>query len=414
MQALIARMERAYPQYAALKYPKACTIEQARDCLGADEVALLYAPGAEASYLIVLAREDDPRTAGITIHTLPSADALAELVAGLTRPATLEDGDSVRELGSRAYQMLLAPAAEAIRGKALVLVPGGVLGLLPFELLVEPAEGPQAGDGRFLVEGHRLRYAPSLTALHLIRRWEETRPQPERPLWALGDPVYQPSDARLAAQAELGQETRYGVAKYRGGVPGAAFARLPSSGVEVERLRQLWEAPPEAILVGPAATEAAVKDASASGALARYRYVHFATHGILGLADGTPPSLVLALVGDQRGEDGFLRLDEVTDLKLNADLVVLSACQTGQGKLYNAEGVSGLARAFLYAGSRAVLCSLWRVDDEATAALMADIYAGLKAGRSAPEALRAAQLTRIADGQPPLVLGAVHPHRTVG
>ena len=102
------------------------------------------------------------------------------------------------------------------------------------------------------------------------------------------------------------------------------------------------------------------------------------------------------LAGDQRGRDGFLRLEEVTDLKLNADLVALSACQTGQGKLYHAEGVSGLSRAFLYAGSRAVLCSLWRVDDEATAALMADIYAGLKAGRSAPEALWLAQLTRIA------------------
>ena len=96
-------------------------------------------------------------------------------------------------------------------------------------------------------------------------------------------------------------------------------------------------------------------------ALARYRYVHFATHGILGLADGTPPSLVLALVGDQRGEDGFLRLDEVTELKLNADLVVLSACRTGQGKLYNAEGVSGLrgrscTRA---AGPYCAACGAW-------------------------------------------------------
>ena len=191
------------------------------------------------------------------------------------------------------------------------------------------------------------------------------------------------------------------MAKYHGGIPGAAFPRLLSSGVEVERLAKLMEAAPGDVLVGPMATEADVKALSASGALARYRYVHFATHGILGRADGTPPSLVLALVGDQRGEDGFLRLDEVTGLKLNADLVVLSACQTGQGKLDNAEGVSGLARAFLYARSRAVLCSLWRVDDEATAELMADIYAGLKAGRSAPEALRSAQLTRIADGQPP-------------
>jgi CHAT domain-containing protein len=156
------------------------------------------------------------------------------------------------------------------------------------------------------------------------------------------------------------------------------------------------------VLIGREATEAAVKAASESGQLARYRYIHFATHGILGLTDATPPSLVLALAGEQRGEDGFLTLGEVTGLRLSADLVVLSACQTGRGKLYNAEGVSGLARAFLSAGSRGVLCSLWRVDDAATADLMANVYSGLKENKPAADALRAAQLRMIDDGQPPL------------
>jgi tetratricopeptide (TPR) repeat protein len=402
LRELIAEMERAYPQYAALKYPRPCTIEQARACLGDDEVALLYVLGSEASYLVVVTKEDDPQTAGIAVHRLAPADAIAELVAALTRPAILEDADSARELGARGYRMLLGPVADVIRGKALVVVPGGALGLLPFELLVESA-GRQTDDDRFLVEGHRIRYAPSLTALHLVLLWDRTRTRPEQPLWAIGDPVYQPTDERLpAARVELAQETQYAVAKYRGGVASMAFERLPSSGVEVEQLRRLWNAPPEAIRLGPAANEAAVKAASAAGALAQYRYVHFATHGILGLADGTAPSLVLSLAGDQQGEDGFLTLGEVTGLKLNADLVVLSACQTGQGRLYHAEGVSGLARAFLYAGSRGVLCSLWRVDDAATAELMVDVYAGLKEQKPAAEALRAVQLRMIADGQPPL------------
>jgi CHAT domain-containing protein/Tfp pilus assembly protein PilF len=405
LKGLVTRMEAAYPQYAALMHPNACSIDEARDCLAPDEVALLYVLGSEASYLIVVAKQDDPKTAGITIHKLPSDGKIAELVIALTQAKTLEDVESTRELGAEAYRVLLAPAAEAIRGKGLVMVPSRALGFLPFELLVEPAEGAKdgvAGGGRFLVEGHRIRYAPSMTALHFVRQWDEQRPRPERPLWAMGDPVYQPTDERLTARAEVAQETRYSEAKYHGGVPSAAFERLPSTGVEVEGLRRLWDAPAEAILVGPAATEAAVKTASASDTLAKYHYIHFATHGILRLADGTPPSLVLSLAGDQHGEDGFLTLGEVTGLRLNADLVVLSACQTGQGRLYKAEGVNGLARAFLYAGSRAVLCSLWRVDDEATAGLMADIYAGLKADQSAPEALRAAQLQRIAAGEPPL------------
>jgi CHAT domain-containing protein len=111
---------------------------------------------------------------------------------------------------------------------------------------------------------------------------------------------------------------------------------------------------------------------------------------------------VLSVVGEQGGEDGLLRLDEVTGLRLNADLVVLSACESGQGEVLNAEGVSGLARSFLFAGTRGVMCSVWKIDDHATADLMADIYDGLKAGKPAADCLRAAQLRLIAADEPPL------------
>jgi CHAT domain-containing protein len=118
-------------------------------------------------------------------------------------------------------------------------------------------------------------------------------------------------------------------------------------------------------------------------------------------------ALVLSLVGNDGAEqlggvnDGLLRLPEVTFLKLNADVVVLSACQTARGPHSRGEGVSGLARAFLYAGSRGVVCSLWGVDDERTADLMADFYRGLKDGRPAAEALRLAQLAMLRRGQAP-------------
>jgi tetratricopeptide (TPR) repeat protein len=375
---LVARMERENPQYAALKYPRPCSVEQARSCLAPDEVALLYVPGSEASYLIVVARDADPRSERIAVLELASAGKIAEIVEQVTRqgalaisrgyldPADRPPAMDLRALGPLAYRMLLEPAAGSIRGKGLVIVPGGALGYLPFELMVE--------SGRPLVAGHRIRYAPSMTTLHYTRRWNEARTPPDRALLAVGDPT--PQGLR------------------------AAFEPLPGSRAEVELIRDLLRASPDDILLGAAATEEAVKERSVNGSLARYRYVHFATHGRMGIADGDQPALVLS--GDGRGEDDLLQLDEVTALRLNADLVVLSACETGRGRLDEAEGVRGLARAFLAAGCRGVLCTLWKIDDRATSSLMADVYAGIEKQQSPAEALREAQLRMIADGKPPL------------
>ncbi len=398
-RALIARMERDHPLYAALKHPRPCSIAEARACLADDEVALLYVLGSGASSLVVVSARDDPATGGIAVHPLPPAAEIAEAVAALTGARVLADSEATRKRGAELYRMLLAPAAGAIAGKRLVIVPGGALGRLPFEILAEPAG---EGGPRFLVQGHPIRYAPSLTALHMIRRWEAERPEPDRALWAMGDPVYTASDDRLAAAGKPSPESIRLAARIPGAGRGGRFERLAGTGVEVDHLAALMGSRSDERLTGPDATEAAVKRISADGTLARYRLVHFACHGVLGGGDGVQPGLVLSLVGNPEGEDGYLRLGEVTDLRLNADLVVLSACQTGQGTVSRVEGVSGLARAFLYAGSRAVMCSLWQVDDASTADLMADTYAGLKAGKTASESLRAAQLKMIEADEPPL------------
>jgi CHAT domain-containing protein/Tfp pilus assembly protein PilF len=401
--ALIARLGSEYPQYAALMYPRPCPIVEARACLDRDEVALLFVLGEMSSFLVVVPREGGDRTDNLEVHELPPAGQLRERIAALTRPAVLGDADRARELAAGMFAALLGAASRSIRGKDLVIVPGGALGQLPFELLVEPAADPAGpGEGHFLVERHRVRYAPSLTALWLIRRWEGARPEPSRPFWALGDPIYRGSDDRLATRPEPPEAVRSAAARLPNSPAGFPFERLPGAGVEIARIGSLLGAARDELLVGQAAQESAVKALSASGALGRYRYIHFATHGLLGLADGTQPALVLSLVGEQHGEDGLLHLDEVTTLRLNADLVVLSACQTGRGRLSNAEGISGLARAFLYAGSRGVACSLWLVNDATTAELMADFYDALKAGTPAAEALRRAKLRAIADGEPPL------------
>jgi CHAT domain-containing protein len=408
LSALIRRMEQQYPQYAALKYPRPCALAEARACLAPTEVALLFVPGDQRSYLILVEAQPAPddKAHGLAIYALPGHDDLADGVSRLTDRDTFEAQTKARPVAAQVYELLLAPVKERIRDKDLVIVPGDPLSYVPFEALVE--------DGRYLIERHRIRYAPSLTALHLGRLWEKTRAQPQRPLWAMADPVYDQADPRVEGNKDLDQATQDALAKYlarsdRGPAPGKAYARLRFTGQEVGAIRDGLGAADTDVLTGLQASEAAVKAASAKGLLARARYVHFATHGILGLDTGQPPALVLSLVGndgarDEDGgiNDGFLRLDEVTRLQLNADLVVLSACETGRGRLYAGEGVTGLARAFLYAGSRGVVCSLWSVDDRETATFMAELYGGLKDGQSAADALRAAKLAMIRERKPPV------------
>jgi CHAT domain-containing protein/tetratricopeptide (TPR) repeat protein len=406
---LIRRMEKEYPQYAALQYPKPCSLAEARACLAPSEVALLFVPGDKRSYLLLVearpARED--KANGLAIYPLPARDDIADGISRLTFRETFETQARARAVGAEAYELLLAPVKDRIRGKDLVIVPGGPLGHVPFEALVE--------DGHYLIEKHRIRYAPSLTALHLVRLWEKTRAQPQRPLWAMADPVYDKKDERAEGKPDLAQATQDALTEYLSRVnrdPAAAgkpYPRLRFTGEEAEAIRARLGAADTDVLTGLQATEAVVKAASDKGLLSRARYVHFATHGILGLDTGQPPALVLSLVGndgqrDAEGgtNDGFLRLDEITRLQLNADLVVLSACETGKGRLYAGEGVTGLARAFLYAGSRGVVCSLWSVDDRETAALMTNLYIGLKDGQPAADSLRAAKLTMIRAHKPPV------------
>jgi CHAT domain-containing protein len=351
---------------------------------------LVFALGHNASYVLLLDAEqqgaDAPRSPndGITIVELPPASDMADMVAALTDTDTLSKPARSRSLGKQGYDMLIKPVADKIAGKDLLIVPGEALCYLPFELLIE--------NDKYLVENHRIRYAPSMTALHMLRLWQSQRGKPAQALYAMGDPLYDVKGvaSTLAVRDIQLREGRTG------------FAPLKHSGEEVRTIAKLLSAGD--VWTGKGATESEVRQASASGKLAQYRYVHFATHGIL----GEQPALVLSLVGNdgERDEigvnDGFLRLGEVANLRLNADLVVLSACRTGQGRLHNGEGVSGLARAFMYAGTRGVLCSLWAVDDRETSNLMVAVYGQLKADKSAPDALRAAQLEMIKAGKPPL------------
>jgi CHAT domain-containing protein/tetratricopeptide (TPR) repeat protein len=402
-----AGLRKDYPQYAALQYPEPCTLREARDCLADNEVAVLFAVDRQVSYAVIVEKRPAPgdKGQGVAVVPLPGSDVLGPKVRTLVDDEVLKSDSRCRELGAELYDLLLRPLVAHVRGKDLVLVPDGVLWELPFELLVEGRTAED--DGKYLIESRLVRYTPSLTVLHLIGQWEEKREAPTEPLWALGDPVFSADDPR--AKGDLHEQTRDLLERYalRGGGGGTSWKRLPATGDEVRAISRMEGVGKDDVVTDGLASEAVVKTASKDGILARKRYLHLATHGILGVGLGRQPSLVLSLVGNDGQEqlgganDGFLTLEEVTHLKLNADLVVLSACETGKGDLRAGEGVIGLSRAFLYAGSRGVVCSLWSVDDARTAALMQTMYEQLQRGKPSAKALALARRRLIAQEQAP-------------
>lgn len=257
-------------------------------------------------------------------------------------------------------RLLLAPVGDRLAGRRLLVVADGVLHYIPFAALPLPEKPLQP-----LVAEHEIVTLPSASTAAVLRERRSSRRQAPAGVAVLADPVF--------------------IAR------GGGFPRLPFSRREAEGILALVPAGQRLELLGAAAS----REAALSGSLARYRYVHFATHGLLDTAHPELSGLVLSLVDRQgRPENGFLRAHEIADLQLAADLVVLSACRTALGKEIRGEGLVGLTRAFLDAGAEGVLVSLWQVEDRATADLMRRFYKGmLQEGLPPPAALRRAQVS---------------------
>jgi len=253
-----------------------------------------------------------------------------------------------------------------------------VLHRVPFAALAVRAGAPPLAAGHAIVE------APSATMLALLKRRAFARAASDG-IAVLGDPVFDPADPRVSPphrastdRAATGPVTR-------------RLSRLPFSRDEADRI---------AALAGPSlATKAldfeASRTTATSAVVGRARYIHFATHAIQDDVHPDLSSIVLSLVDRSgRSQDGFLRLQDIAALRLTADLVVLSACETASGKAVDGEGLMSLARGFFYAGASRVLATLWKVDDEASAALMGAFYESLLGrDRLTPAAaLRRAQL----------------------
>ncbi|MFL6277364.1 MAG: CHAT domain-containing protein, partial [Blastocatellia bacterium] len=303
-------------------------------------------------------------------------DLIAEAPAALALDHELA---KVRAHAEKLFVTLLGPLAEQIEpGQRLIVVADGLLHYLPFGALMH--------KGRYLIEDHEIINTPSASMLGL---WQKSASHAggEMELLIIGDPVFEPT-----YMAGAGKRVTRAVSQRSRRLPATDiphFSTLPRTRDEVEYIAGLFPAERRKVLLGRQSTEAAFKHEP----LKHYRRLHFATHSLID--EKTPArSAVVLTAGD--AEDGLLDVSEISQLDLDCDLVVVSACQTGRGQLLSGEGIVGLSRAFLNAGARTVVVSLWNVSDGATDQLMKDFYAKLRAGLSNAAALRQAKLRMIA------------------
>ena len=296
------------------------------------------------------------------------------------------------------YRMLLpGDAASAVAGaRSLVVVPSGSLYRLAFETLVsrDPAGAAQP---HYLIEDLPVSYVPSASLLALVRAADARRTAAREPLFAVANPAFGSAPAGDARGATTYADLQLAATRAAfAGLGGAVFPALPGTQTEADAVRTALNAPADSLVSGEAATREHVLDLNAHDLLRTYQYVLFATHAVLPseIVGLQQPAIVLA---HPEAGDGLLTMADVLGLTLDADFVALSACNTGVDTGGSSgEGISGLTRAFLYAGTPAISVTLWQVDDAAAPQITPAFFAGMHAGGITPaEALRQAKLAML-------------------
>lgn len=452
------RMAVEFKDYAALASPTSLSVEEVQAQLGGDEALVLFLdtevfePVSEETFVWVvtknavhwvrvdlgteaLAREVQALRCGLDFNA-----ALESRCAQLTgKPYTETDARRGKPLpfdharAHKLYQALFGQVADTIKGKHLLIVPSGPLTQLPFQVLVTvPPTNSNNKSAVWLARGHAVTVLPAVSSLQALRR--VARPSTsKKPMIGFGNPLldgdqsegtpyrdYFKKRAQLARNRQQCRPTplrqlmnflRWNrgtkPVETHGGVVNTSHIRmqppLPETADELCAVARDLHADVRELRLGQSASEHEIKRLSASGQLADYRVLHFATHGALAgeLTGANEPGLILTPPQTASDEDdGYLSASEIAGLKLDADWVILSACNTAAGNSNGAQALSGLARAFIYAQARALLVSHWAVDSEATVKLitgaMGEIARNPKVGRA--EALRRSMLALIDKG----------------
>ena len=419
----------ASPRYATLTANKPMTLAEVQQNVLDDQTVLVeYALQTEDSYLFVASKS------AVNLFKLPARANIDKLAMDLRaqlipsklqrRIVGIDVAEANRGLGiasaapedvapfvtasNALYKVVLEPAAGMIGEKRLMVVADGALNYIPFEVLLKSADSGDFSSLGYLVKTNEVVYAPSASVVGTIK--QQRTKATGRAMLIIADPVFNSNDARAqkrttapAADAEVrGLGIQSALADVGGTAPapnaqmeGLPLARLNGTRTEADQISKL------AKTSGSQADVWLDLDANEDNLTARdvskYRIIHVATHGLLNAERPQFTGVVLSLVGNKT-HDGFVRTDEVFNLRLGSPLVMLSACETGLGKEKRGEGVMGLTRAFMYAGAPTVGVSLWSVADKSTADLMTDFYRRLLStgeGTTSSSALRGAQLAMI-------------------
>jgi CHAT domain-containing protein/tetratricopeptide (TPR) repeat protein len=419
------RIEKEFADYALLANPRPLHVEEAQQLLNPDEALVIFLPGDAENYAFALTREGFEWKA-IALGSQALSQKVAEFRRGLDVEAVSDIPGRQRELfdlgtAHDLYVALIEPVEALIKDKHhLIVVPSGALTALPFHLLV--TENPAAAAGEvatphdfavyreaaWLLKRHAVSVLPSVASLKALRVFAR-KGDADKAMIGFGDPVFNSNEVEDRARAEnqhAGTTRSYTDFWDGAGVDRAQIARalprLADTAGELQEVARRLGAPASDIHLRVDASETNVKRLPLAG----YRVVYFATHGLVagdikGLAE---PSLALTIPPQPSElDDGLLTASEVAQLKLNADWVVLSACNTFAGDKPGAEALSGLARAFFYAGTRALLVSHWAVDSSAAARLTTATFDALKNDPTLTraEALRRAMLAYLSDRSDP-------------
>lgn len=433
LKAVEAEIDARFPAYAELVAPRALSVAETQALLDPDEALILILVNPEATYVWAVSRDRVAWARAADLGEVEMARSVGRLRAGLTTAgARRDDGDPVvdpmiwtgraarfdRAEAHRLYRALIQPVEHVLDGHdTLISVVSGPLTGLPLALLsIDPPGGPD--DAGWLIDRHALASLPAASSLKSLRchlvvgpeRHPGCPPAPgprtravaqaRLPVVAYGAPALQGAAVAASRGAPADADAVRGEGRLADPAKLRALPALPGSRAELEALSRAF--PGGLVRIGEGATETAVRVTDAA-ALSRARFVVFSTHGLMAGSAFSEPGLVLTppeAASDV--DDGYLTASEAAGLRLNADLVVLSACNTAASDgRPGAEGLSGLARAFFYAGGRGVLVSHWAVSDRATQTLIGRTFAGIEGGADRPassaRALRDADLAVRAD-----------------
>ncbi|MDY7002493.1 MAG: tetratricopeptide repeat protein, partial [Cyanobacteriota bacterium] len=399
LQQLETQIKKISPRYANLKYPKPLTISQIQEVVDSDTILLSYWLGGGRSYLWAVTPDS------VTVHELPRAGDIAttvqEFLKFLKDKAEQDAGTGEVEIqAAKVSEMLLLPVADQLKNKRLAIISDGIIQYIPFSVLPPPQTNPDL-PYQPLIVNHEIVNLPSASTIYNQRKYPNQLAP--KTIAVIADPVFNADDERvtnknISQDDTTEQELKITVSLTRGTpLEGQEWSRLKYTRQEADQILALVPDNQKMQVYDFAAN---LKNAQASE-ISDYRVVHLATHGFFNDELPENSGIVLSLVNEQGKEvEGYLTTPNVFNLNLPAELIVLSACETGLGKNVSGEGLVGLTRGLMYAGGERVMVSLWSVDDGGTSELMVKFYRKMwEEGLSPAAALRSAQLEMWDDGK---------------